>query len=46
MTYQSRQIAENAFEITTEFEGSEVKFNVVVANDESEIPDLVECHLN
>ena len=46
MTHQSRQIAENAFEITTEFEGSEVKFNVVVANDESEIPDLVECHLN
>lgn len=46
MTYQSRQIADNAFEITTDIEGSEVKFNVVVANDESEVPDLVECHLN
>jgi len=46
MTYQSRQIAENAFEITTDFDGSQVTFNVIVANDESEVPDLVEHHLN
>lgn len=46
MTYQSRQIADNAYEITTDFQGSTVKFNVIVANDETEVPELVEHHLN
>ena len=46
MTYQSRQIADNAYEITADFEGNPITFNVIVANDESEVPDLVEHHLN
>jgi len=46
VSYQSRQIADNAFEITADFQGSPVTFNVIVANDESEVPELVEHHLN
>jgi hypothetical protein len=46
MTFQSRKIFENTYEITTDFDGSPVIFNVVIATDESEIPGLVEHHLS
>ena len=46
MTYRSRQIADNAYEITTDFDGASVTFNVIVACDESEVPELIEHHLN
>jgi hypothetical protein len=44
--YTTEQLAEKTYSITTDFEGQEITFNVVVANDESEIDELVECHLN
>ena len=34
------------YNITTQHNGEEISFNVVCANDESEIPELVEFHLN
>lgn len=46
MTYQCRQVADNAYEITTDFEGNPITFNVIVASDESEVPELVEHHLS
>ena len=46
MTYQSRQIADKAYEITTDFKGNPITFNVLVASDESEVPELVEHHLS
>jgi hypothetical protein len=44
--YKTEQFDTKAYRITTDFDGQEVSFNVVVANDESEIDELVECHLN
>lgn len=44
--YTSRLINDNMYEIETIFNDEPVKFNVVVANDESELDGLVEHHLN
>jgi hypothetical protein len=44
--YKTEQFDTKAYRITTDFDGQEISFNVVVANDESEIDELVECHLN
>jgi hypothetical protein len=47
MNYTVKQIEDQklAFAITTEHHGKEMTFNVVCANDESEISDLVAHHL-
>jgi outer membrane lipopolysaccharide assembly protein LptE/RlpB len=34
------------FKIVTQHNDEEISFDVVCANDESEIPELIECHLN
>lgn len=34
------------YRITTQYNGEEISFNVVCANDESEVPELVQFHLN
>jgi hypothetical protein len=44
--YTTEQLAEKTYSITTDFEGQEITFNVIVANDESEIDELVQFHLN
>lgn len=45
--YTSKLInGNNMYEIETTFNGEPVTFNVVVANDESELDELVEFHLN
>jgi hypothetical protein len=46
MDYKVEQFNNKTYRITTELNGEEISFNVVVANDESEIPDLVAHHLN
>lgn len=48
MEYTAKKIENQqmAFEITTENNGEEITFNVVCANDESEIDGLVEYYLN
>ena len=46
MSYKIKKYAEKAYKINTEFQGEQISFNVVVANNESEIPDLVAFHLN
>lgn len=44
--YTAEQFDEKAYRITTDFDGKEINFNVVVANNESELDELVECYLN
>jgi hypothetical protein len=44
--YKAEQIGEKFYNITTDFDGNEINFNVIVANDESELDGLVEHHLN
>lgn len=46
MTYQSTSLGSNAYEIQTEFDGEPITFTVIAASDESEVPNLVEHHLN
>jgi hypothetical protein len=46
MTYTSKLIEGKRYEIKTEFNGEPITFNVVVANDESEVAGLVEFFLN
>ena len=45
-TFTSFKVSDNTFAITTDYKGNSITFNVVVANDESEIPDLVKHHLS
>ena len=44
--YKTEQFDTKAYRITTDFDGQEISFNVIVANDESEIDELVQVHLN
>jgi hypothetical protein len=46
MTYTSKLIEDKRYEISTEFNGEPIIFNVVVANDESEVEGLVAFFLN
>lgn len=45
MTYTSTLIEGNRYKITTEFNGESISFDVVVANDDSEIDGLVQHYL-
>lgn len=44
--YTKEQLSEKTYSITAYFDGKEITFNVIVSNDESEIDELVEFHLN
>jgi hypothetical protein len=48
MTYTTSRLENQTlmFKITTKHNGEEISFNVVCANDESEIPALVEFYIN
>jgi hypothetical protein len=48
MTYTAKRLEDQTlmFKITTEHNGKEISFNVVCANNESEIPDLVDVYIN
>jgi hypothetical protein len=46
MTYTSKFIEDKRYEITTEFNGEPITFNVVVANDESEVEGVVSDYLH
>lgn len=43
--YTHTSVGDNMYEIETIFNGEPITFNVVVAQDESEIEELVEHHL-
>ena len=40
-THKKLPFSDNMFEVTTEVDGVEKKYNIVVANDESELDELV-----
>jgi hypothetical protein len=44
--YKAEQFDQKAYRITTDLDGVETSFNVIVANDASELDELVEVHLN
>jgi len=48
MTYTANRLEDQTlmFKITTEHNGKEISFNVVCANNESEIPDLIDVYIN
>jgi len=46
MDYTVEQFADKSYHIKTELDGKKIEFNVVCAVDESEIPGLVEHHIN
>lgn len=48
MTYTANRLENQTlmFKITTEHNGKEISFNVVCANNESEIPALVDLYIN
>jgi hypothetical protein len=46
MTYTSKFIGDNTYEIESEFNEELVKFRVVVANDDSEVEGLVNFYLD
>jgi hypothetical protein len=46
MEYKADLIKDKTYQITKEYKGKQIKFNVVVANDESEIPGLVDFYMN
>jgi hypothetical protein len=46
MDYTYELVENKLYKITTELNGETINFNVIVAEDESEIPELVECHIN
>jgi len=46
MNYKVNLIKDKAYCITKEYNGKEIEFNVVVANDESEIPGLIDFYIN
>jgi hypothetical protein len=46
MEYTVEQFSTKSYRITTQFRDEEISFDVIVANDESEIPELVAFHLN
>jgi len=45
-TYTSELIQNNCYKITAELNGQVITFNVIVAENETEIPGLVEHHIN
>jgi len=45
MNYEFKAVGNKMFQISTQFNGEDVTFNVVVAEDESELDGLVEHHL-
>jgi len=45
-TYTSELIQNKCYKITAELNGQVITFNVIVAENETEIPGLVEHHLN
>jgi len=45
-TYTSELIENKCYKITTELNGQVITFNVIVAENETEIPGLVEYHIN
>lgn len=46
MTYTSKLVEGKRYEVTTEFNGEPITFNVVVANDESEVEGVVSDYLH
>ena len=46
MNYNYELIENKCYKIITELNGETINFNVIVAEDESEIPGLVEHHIN
>ena len=46
MTYISTLVEGNRYKIETDFNGDAISFDVVVANNESEIQELVEDYLD
>jgi len=46
MTYTSKLIKDNMYEINTINNGEPITFNVIIAKDISELDGLVEFHLN
>jgi hypothetical protein len=45
MNYEFKAVGNKMFQISTQFNDEDVTFNVVVAEDESELDGLVEHHL-
>jgi len=46
MDYTAELIENKCYRITTELNGETIHFNVIVAEDETEVPGLVEHHIN
>jgi hypothetical protein len=46
MDYKVEQFDTKSYRIAGMLNDKEITFNVVVASDESEIPELVECYMN